>query len=529
MKTRKWHLTVHISVMGFVGSLMIPLVIGVEASVGATDKIGDHSLTGLILLCWFFLMVFAGRIRYLMLSGHKVGRRRAFLSKVIHIYGGYVILGLAFWNCYTGMIRIGPEDSYFEIIVFSSVSMGYDINIFGIVRKFIFFPYVAVVVLAFSLAEFRLRRNHTKHQQQIQGYLTGTVSIWDDGAGALQGSASHIHNDDRNLETMTIETFLDAARLGKDLCIVDGRVIDITNFMDAHPGGREVLRFAAGTDITQEIFGERDVDGISHIHSPGAIKLLKSLVKAKLVHSDGISVTSSHGAISQDLMKSAEFQRLRQSRPNPGIPVTKHAFRSARVVAIKYLTPGIELDAKSKPVVMLRLSIPNSNGTTRTRRSGLFGRESHYDESSHNDGQDATFLPGSAFTFRTQDNEGNAIDRQYTPINIDAGALGRLLKGREDSRIDMVGAVEEDTFDFLISLIPGGKMSKVLTKLKIGKTIRVQGPKVSPDTLKCVNAIKWKSMLMFAAGTGIAPMLQLVDSFLDTSNGSERSSTECPK
>ena len=94
MKTRKWHLTVHISVMGFVGSLMIPLVIGVEASVGATDKIGDHSLTGLILLCWFFLMVFAGRIRYLMLSGHKVGRRRAFLSKVIIYKNGKILWSL---------------------------------------------------------------------------------------------------------------------------------------------------------------------------------------------------------------------------------------------------------------------------------------------------------------------------------------------------------------------------------------------------------------------------------------------------
>ena len=61
---------------------MIPLLIGVEASVGATDKTTEHSLVGLILMGIYFVMAFAGRVRYLMLEGRKVGRRSALASKI---------------------------------------------------------------------------------------------------------------------------------------------------------------------------------------------------------------------------------------------------------------------------------------------------------------------------------------------------------------------------------------------------------------------------------------------------------------
>jgi hypothetical protein len=47
MKTRSWRLVAHVSLMGIVGSLIIPLVVGVETYVGATNKIADHSLVGM--------------------------------------------------------------------------------------------------------------------------------------------------------------------------------------------------------------------------------------------------------------------------------------------------------------------------------------------------------------------------------------------------------------------------------------------------------------------------------------------------
>ena len=270
MKTRKWRLVAHISLMSFLGSLMIPLLIGVEAAVGATNKLAEHRLVGLCLVLVFFFMAAAGRIRYLILEGHEVGKRSALFSKILHIYGGYVILGLGWWNCYTGLVRIGPEDSYVQVTVFSSFPLGYNLPIFGQIRKYVFFPYISFVMLIFIIAEIRQRRRNAGKDKMCEGYLDGSNSIWDD-------------DEDEVLETMTIESFLDLTRLGSALCIVEGRVLDITDFIDVHPGGRDLLRFALGVDITQELLGLRDVDGIKYVHSHDALNLLKTLVKANLV------------------------------------------------------------------------------------------------------------------------------------------------------------------------------------------------------------------------------------------------------
>ena len=146
IKTKSWRLVAHVSLMGIVGSLMVPLLIGkfrdifgttriviwlkyltaylgVEASVGATDKTQEHSVVGIFLMIIYFFMVFAGRVRYLKLQGQKVGRKTYFFSTLLHKYGGVIIVWLSWWNCYTGLIRISPEDSYFQVWLLSSFSL----------------------------------------------------------------------------------------------------------------------------------------------------------------------------------------------------------------------------------------------------------------------------------------------------------------------------------------------------------------------------------------------------------------------
>jgi len=203
---------------------MIPLLIGVEASVGATsDKTQEHSLVGIFLMSVFFLMAGTGRFRYLKWQGHKIGKKTNLITRVFHKYGGMVIIGLAWWNCYTGLVRIGPEDSNFELVVLSSYSMGYDIDIFGFIRKYLYWPYLGFVILAFVVAEIRQRS-----AGDVQSKMKHAGSLWDD--------------DGSDLETMTMETFLDVSRLGTSLCVVDDRVLDISEFIEHHPGGPEVLR-----------------------------------------------------------------------------------------------------------------------------------------------------------------------------------------------------------------------------------------------------------------------------------------------
>ena len=203
---------------------MVPLLIGVQASVGATNKTAEHSLVGLILMGVFFLMAGTGRYRYLKWEGsRKLGRKTDLITLVFHKYGGFLFVGLAWWNCYTGLVRIGPEDSNFQLVVFSSYSMGYNMDIFGNIRTYLYGPYVAFVALVFFIAEVRQR-----FLGDAQTAMKRIGRLWDDS--------------DSDLETMTMETFLDVTRLGTALCVVDGRVLDITDFVDSHPGGPEVLR-----------------------------------------------------------------------------------------------------------------------------------------------------------------------------------------------------------------------------------------------------------------------------------------------
>jgi cytochrome b involved in lipid metabolism len=488
--------------MGVVGSLLIPLLIGVEASVGATDKKAEHSVVGLIMVLVYFFMAAAGRIRYLKLAGHMVGKKSDLYSKILHIYGGYVILVLAWWNCYTGLVRIGPEDSYAQIIVLSSYPMGYNVPIFGHIRKYVFSPYISFVILVFLIAEIRLRRKNTKHGERLERYLDGTASIltWDD-------------DKDKVLETMTIETFLDVTRLGSALCIVDGRVLDITDFMDVHPGGRDILRFASGADVTEELLGLRDVGGIKHAHTNGALNLLKKLVKAKLVNANSgknspssehfVSIPKRLGSIgppgdvstkSADTSQGSGRVPPHTTRPKQGSPgLNSQAFRPGRVLAMKYLTPAMDLTKASKPVIMLRLSLPRHSGS-----------------SYHNQKDDAPFLPSFAFTFRAVDKRGSTVERQYTPVNLDKNLLQDSIKGIKQSN----NQSEDEVYAFLISLIPGGQMSTFLMGLKVGKTVLVQGPKINPKTLAKVDSLHWKSVVMLAAGTGISPILQLIDHYL---------------
>ena len=98
-----------------------------------------------------------------------------------------------------------------------------------------------------GIAEFRRRISGS-----AQTKMEDRGSLWDDdGAG---------------LRTMTLQSFLDVTRLGNCLCILDGRVLDITDFASSHPGGPEMLRYVRGSDITEEFLGKRDVDGIHHLH-----------------------------------------------------------------------------------------------------------------------------------------------------------------------------------------------------------------------------------------------------------------------
>jgi len=479
MKTKEWRLVAHVSLMGITGSMMVPLLIGVEASVGATDKTQEHSFVGLSLLGVYFIMVFAGRVRYHKLQGKKVGRKTYFVSKIMHKYGGVVFLLLAWWNCYTGLVRIGPEDSYFQILLLSTYSMGYNLDIFGFIQQYIYFPYLGVVCLIFIVAEARLYRlNSSSHVSKLQGILEGTNTIWEDDA-------------DKFLEKMTMDSFMEATKLGTMLCIVDGYVLDITSFVENHPGGQHLLRYAAGSDITEEFVGKRDVDGMRHVHSHSAVQLMKTFVKAVLVDNNDQKLSFTKGASSRQALSNSVngngFRRMSLMETIARVPKTRRGasvFRRGRVVGLRYLTPDIEITHTAKPVILLQVALPKTRNDLHVQK--------------------LISLPSCAFTFRGIDKYNAAVDRQYTPVKINNDFVSR---NKDDD-------TDEEVFDFVISLVPGGKMTKIFLDMRVGKVLLAQGPTVNQETVTTFRTGGWSSVVMIAAGTGVSPMLQVIDYYI---------------
>mmetsp|Transcript_35416 Transcript_35416/g.85880 ORF Transcript_35416/g.85880 Transcript_35416/m.85880 type:complete len:1612 (-) Transcript_35416:38-4873(-) len=479
MKTKAWRLVTHISIMGAVGGLMVPILIGVEASVGATDKSQEHAIVGLALTGIVFPMFLAGRIRLLKLEGVKVGRRTARVAFAFHKYTGYCILFASWYNCYAGLIRISPEDSNLTLVLFSSVALGYDFPVFGFIKDHIFVPYIGLVCLIFLAAEIhKLRLNGVFHERKLKEVKDGK-SIWDDQ------DAADLYDE------MTMDKFLELTRLGSNLCIIDGRVLDISGFIDSHPGGRDMLKTVAGSDITDEIAGLRDIEGFRHAHSYFALQKMKSLVIAVL---GGEDLAKQKPILIPSAVLAGNANVQDAENPLQTVEVNSMAvFRRARILDVRFVTPFDEISDSNKPVVMLCLAVPKVAGCVISNKGFI--------------------LPSSCFKFRVVNPWGSTFEAYYTPVKLSNPGRGE--------RSSVVVKDDENVYEFLISLRPGGQISKASLEWKIGKALAVQGPSINPKALQGLVSITSSSVVtLFAAGTGIAPMLQLLDFYSEPSRRS---------
>jgi len=371
---------------------------------------------------------------------------------------------MAWSNCYTGLVQIGSVD--IEVYLFNSVSvpLGYNISIFGYIREKMFFPYLGIVIAIFFVAEaksiFDRLRRRTLPVDELKTKINEALNTRDD-----------------IMETMDTKTFLQLTKHGNQYCIINGFVVDYTEFADFHPGGRDLLKFALGSDITQEFLGQRDVNGVVHQHSTGAISTLKSIIIAKYIGSD---LNAELNGVSTDI-------KLLHSPGKISSPLdvsTADVFIPARVVSKELLTSNLEYILGDKPVILLRLAIPAHNTNEWIRVSLLNDRPII----------DAIVL--NHYTFRAPDDKSNlVIERKYT-----------LLQEEQYK--------DEVILSFIISLLPCGKMSNILNKIKQGKRLLIKGPLMCRDIFlqKIDDGIKqYNTLLLMAAGTGITSLMSILN------------------
>lgn len=208
-------------------------------------------------------------------------------------------------------------------------------------------------------------------------------------------------------------------------------------------------------------------------------------------------------------IQTSMMSMLQQPENSTALP-----FRRGKVLDVKYLAPAVVSSDETKPVVLMRLSLPRT------------GNEQNKEKR-------VTKIPSCSFRFRGIDKRGLMFEREYTALRLDHSksiapkqiSLANLDAVAGSSK-SLSGAVTEDEiddecYDFVISLIPGGQMSNFFLGLKTGKLLLAQGPKINPRAVSTFKNQKWKSVILLAGGTGVASMLQVIDFYLSKNRRGE--------
>ena len=237
-----------------------------------------------------------------------------------------------------------------------------------------------------------------------------------------------------------------------------------------------------------------------HVHSPTALKTLRTLIKARLTVPQNNSQLGLLPGQGGDQGEMAPSQKRRLSQRGVNLLV----FRDATIVDSDFITS--EKSISAKPVIRVRLALK------REQMDALRG----------------TPLPSTTFIFRGKDAFGGTVERPYTPVKCYARDATASDQDNASSSIDgstlptayttrSVRRREEVIYEFLINLIPDGLMSTFLFSKKKNSHIMVQGPMANEVVIDkvCNDEDKKREVMLIAAGTGIAPMLQIIDHFLD--------------
>lgn len=241
--------------------------------------------------------------------------------------------------------------------------------------------------------------------------------------------------------------------------VVNGKVYDVTSYIDDHPGGAESILLNAGVDCTEEFMG---------VHSQEAKELLEKFVIGKV--KAGSKKVKPAAAAEQQAAAAAP-------KPMPRGPLV--TLQDPRE---RYALPLAEKKQLNHDTFFMRFELPSP--------------------------QHKLGLPCGKHVFLCADINGEAVVRAYTPISGDR-ELGVL-----DFLIKVYWAGSHPKFPH------GGKMSQYLAAMKEGDKLDVKGPygkfTYEGTGQYNLNRVQGKAryMSMVAGGSGITPCYSVLKEVL---------------
>jgi len=293
------------------------------------------------------------------------------------------------------------------------------------------------------------------------------------------------------IKSFTKSDVLKQRAAGRCWIVLHDNVYDVTDFLQEHPGGEELI-----TDIKADDFETQTTEFDDADHSEEAMEQLQEFFKGKLVEGDDddddsaaaavVAKPASGAAGDEDEEDDEEGDEAPTANVgDPRLPFLEHTELSL---------PLIDKQQLSRDVTVFRF------GLAKTDHQFSLAIGKHI-----------------LLSFVAQDTK-KVVSRAYTPV----------------SPFGDTGFV-----DFLIKLYPGGKMSEHLLTLNIGDEIKMKGPKGKLGyegrgqfrirrhgqdevvqlrhgawALVCVRArAHWLTRVlvgMVAGGSGITPMFQVL-------------------
>ncbi|KAI8816890.1 uncharacterized protein EV422DRAFT_274057 [Fimicolochytrium jonesii] len=319
---------------------------------------------------------------------------------------------------------------------------------------------------------------------------------------------------------ITLEDFEQSCMDGKPWILIGGLVMDLNGYFDQHPGGRRLLEDYVGMDATNAFLGKVKNGGI-HMHSRFAMNKLSSLVIACLPKE---KVTEMGRSILSVSAAPPALARRRSSIVPAAIQEASTSFE-AKKGPYKPTKSGLGPKIIASAALSQPLLPPSDTGP----RKFILSPPSTTSETSHTSlntsasrGAGATLVekttvtafnapmpvrkfrfrlkqtipvdiePGDAVTLRLRDKSGTIHIREYTPIK----------------------SPNDDCIDLYIKIYPAGLVTAPLDEVAVGDLVDMTNPEshiVTPLIHPDSEDGCYPNVVMIAAGTGITPMLQILD------------------
>ncbi|CAM9152625.1 unnamed protein product [Ectocarpus sp. 12 AP-2014] len=275
----------HEEIMIVASEAVLPL--GITAIFASGSQHGtEHAHWGYYMIVAVMAQVLSGWLRVKGLGG-KNANFSVFhrFNKFFHIYAGRFAYLAGVVQCYRGLELVASDD---KLIFSAGDGLNLELGSFGFVYEKVFPAWLGLIALVFVCLE--TRKQYRRYFKKGSAKILGCVEIINerhDGEGDADENGAPQYQRlvprTEDLPIYSLSEFNEKVLNGQSWLLVDGAILDLSEFAARHPGGRRLILNALGTDVTAELLGEDMSVGHAmsfspHVHSERAWTILKGLV-----------------------------------------------------------------------------------------------------------------------------------------------------------------------------------------------------------------------------------------------------------